>query len=447
MEYLDFIIPISISSVFIFSYLKIKYSNSILFISIVTLLYQFIAIGYKWQNVPYVIICIYLLAKQYFKFQINNRLVKFVTTSIGILLFLSSLLLNYYLPIPSFESNNSQYSVGYEEIYIEIENRNQPKAFIELSNLKEGGNRALLVDVYYPSNEPTKSVQLFKNTQSNWGEFVIKYLNRTWGLNIPTFVLSHLNLSYFDVGQKITIASEDFPVVIYTHGWAGEKIFATDQLLEIASSGYVVVAIDHTGLSMFTDLPTGTIYNTGSTENSTDVYSVMYEMSKDIEDTVNYLRGINYTANFSDISIIGHSTGGGSGHLYCLRNQCNKLILQDPFFVPVVERLSNIELKTDTYFIYSEDWYFNYENSEYTTEIQVFRNFLINESLARGYYLTNSAHYDFVAFGAVSPLTKYTFLKGKIDYNDSISTNNTFNLQALQGKEITTSKFLKIVLP
>ena len=447
MEYLDFIIPISISTVFIFSYLKIKYSNSILFISIVALLYQFIAIGYKWQNVPYMIICIYLLAKQYFKFQINSRLVKFVTTSIGILLFLSSLLLNYYLPIPSFEFNNSQYSVGYEEIYIEIENRNQPKAFIELSNLSEGGNRALLVDIYYPSNEPTKSIQLFKNTQSNWGEFVIKYLNRTWGLNIPTFVLSHLNLSYFDVGQNISIASEDFPVVIYTHGWAGEKIFATDQLLEIASSGYVVVAIDHTGLAMFTDLPTGTIYNTGSNENSSDVYSVMHEMSKDIEDTINYLQDINYTANLSDISIIGHSTGGGSGHLYCLRNQCNKLILQDPYFVPVVEKLSNIELKTDTYFIYSEDWYSNYENSEYTTEIQVYRNFLINESLAKGYYLTDSAHYDFVAFGAVSPLTKYTFLKGTIDYKDSIFINNKFNLQALQGEEITTSEFLKIASP
>jgi len=447
MEYLDFIIPISISTVFMFSYLKIKYSNSILFISIVALLYQFIAIGYKWQNVPYMIICIYLLAKQYFKFQINSRLVKFVTTSIGILLFLSSLLLNYYLPIPSFEFNNSQYSVGYEEIYIEIENRNQPKAFIELSNLSESGNRALLVDIYYPSNEPTKSIQLFKNTQSNWGEFVIKYLNRTWGLNIPTFVLSHLNLSYFDVGQNISIASEDFPVVIYTHGWAGEKIFATDQLLEIASSGYVVVAIDHTGLAMFTDLPTGTIYNTGSNENSSDVYSVMHEMSKDIEDTVNYLQDINYTANLSDISIIGHSTGGGSGHLYCLRNQCNKLILQDPYFVPVVEKLSNIELKTDTYFIYSEDWYSNYENSEYTTEIQVYRNFLINESLAKGYYLTDSAHYDFVAFGAVSPLTKYTFLKGTIDYKDSIFINNKFNLQALQGEEITTSEFLKIASP
>ena len=447
MEYLDLIIPIAISIAFVFSYFQKKYSNSMLFTSIFILFYQFIAVGYKWQNVPYVIICAYLLAKIFFKFQFKSRFIMFVLTFVGIVLFLSSLMLNYYLPIPSFESNKSQYSVGYEEKYIEIDDRKQPKAFIELSNLSDVGNRALLVDIYYPSNEPTKSIQLFKNTQSNWGEFVIKYLNRTWGLNIPTFVLSHLNLSYFDVGQNISIASEDFPVVIYTHGWAGEKIFATDQLLEIASNGYVVVAIDHTGLAMFTDLPTGTIYNTGSNENSSDVYSVMYEMSRDIEDTVNYLQDINYTANLLDISIIGHSTGGGSGHLYCLRNQCNKLILQDPYFVPVVEKLSNIELRTDTYFIYSEDWYSNYENPEYTTEIQVYRNFLTNESLAKGYYLTDSAHYDFVAFGAVSPLTKYTFLKGTIDYRDSIFINNKFNLQALQGEEITTSEFLKIASP
>ncbi len=447
MEYLNLTIPIAISIAFVFSYFQKRYSNSMLFISIFILFYQFIAVGYKWQNVPYVIICAYLLAKIFFKFQFKSRFIMFVLTFVGIVLFLSSLMLNYYLPIPSFESNNSQYSVGYEEKYIEIDDRKQPKAFIELSNLSDGGNRALLVDIYYPSNEPTKSIQLFKNTQSNWGEFVIKYLNRTWGLNIPTFVLSHLNLSYFDVGQNISIASEDFPVVIYTHGWAGEKIFATDQLLEIASNGYVVVAIDHTGLAMFTDLPTGTIYNTGSNENSSDVYSVMYEMSRDIEDTVNYLQEINYTANLLDISIIGHSTGGGSGHLYCLRNQCNKLILQDPYFVPVVEKLSNIELKTDTYFIYSEDWYSNYENPEYTTEIQVYRNFLLNKSFAKGYYLTDSAHYDFVAFGAVSPLTKYTFLKGIIDYKDSIFINNKFNIQVLRGDEITTSKFLKLASP
>ena len=55
---------------------------------------------------------------------------------------------------------------------------------------------------------------------------------------------------------------------------------------------------------MFTELPSGTIYNTGSTENSSKVYDVMYEMSLDIENTISYLKNNNYFANFSDISLI-----------------------------------------------------------------------------------------------------------------------------------------------
>ena len=77
------------------------------------------------------------------------------------------------------------------------------------------------------------------------------------------------------------------------------------------------------------------------------------------------------------------------------------------------------------------------------SEIEVFDSYIQNKSLAFGYYLTDSAHYDFVAFGSISPLTKYTFLKGSIDYSDSLISNNRFNLEALQKKEITTDNFIK----
>ena len=326
-----------------------------------------------------------------------------------------------------------------------IDERDQPKAFYELSNLEASGKRELLVDVYYPSAADNEPIQLFKNADTNWGKTVVRYLNRTWGISIPEFLLSHLNLSYFDIGRDLEKLSNKSPVVIYTHGWAGEKIFATDQLITIASQGYVVIALDHTGLAMFTELPSGTIYNTGSTENSSKVYDVMYEMSLDIENTLSYLQSNNYYADFSDISLIGHSTGGGSAHLYCIRNNCNSLLLQDPFFVPVVEELGNIELVTDTYFIYSEDWYNGYEDINELSEIEVFRNFVENKNLAEGYYMTNSAHYDFVAFGAISSLTKYTFLKGSIDYTDSLTSNNRFNLEALQNKDISISNYIKTI--
>ena len=39
-------------------------------------------------------------------------------------------------------------------------------------------------------------------------------------------------------------------------------------------------------------------------------------------------------------------------------------------------------------------------------------------------------------------LTKYTFLKGSIDYADSLKANNRFNLEALKQSEITTDNLV-----
>ncbi len=412
-------------------------------LAVLTAFSQIFIVGYKWQyTLLYVII--FISALNFITgFKLNNKILKSISFLLLFIFFLSSVLFIYFLPIPKFTIEDKSYSVGYEEIHIIVEGRDQPKAFSELSNLDFVGTRELLVDVYYPSTSETKPVQLFKDASTQWGVTVINYLNRTWGINLPTFLFSHLNLSFFDVGSDIEKLIDKSPVLIYTHGWAGEKIFATDQLITIASQGYVVVAIDHTGVAMFTELPSGTIFNTGSSENSTKVYDVMYEMSVDIENTISYLENTNYFADFSNISVLGHSTGGGSGHLFCLRNKCNTLILQDPFFVPVIEELSTIELQTNTYFIYSEDWYNGYEDSQELSEIEVYRNFVTNKSLAGGYFLTNSAHYDFVAFGSISPLTKYTFLKGSIDYKDSLLANNRFNKESLNSSKITTDNLIK----
>ena len=172
--------------------------------------------------------------------------------------------------------------------HIVIDDRKQPLAFSELSNLEESGVRELLVDIYLPSNNETEPTQIFRNASTNWGEPVIEYLNRNWNLSLPKFLFSHLNLSFIDIGTGLKKIQGDIPIVFYTHGWSGEKVFATDQLIKIASEGFAVVAIDHTGLAMFTELPSGTIYNDGS--DSSSVFNVMNEMSIDIENTLNFLK-------------------------------------------------------------------------------------------------------------------------------------------------------------
>ena len=433
----------SIGFVLIFrTQISYRIVNFALIIFYIVLIMQIVIVGYKWQYVPLYVIIFIITTLQSTNMEIKNKFAKIMYYFLIFLVIGISATLVYILPVPKFDIEDKKYSVGYEEFHVVVSDREQPKAFYELSNLTSTGKRELLVDVYYPSNDQTEVIQLFKDVDTNWGKTVIRYLNRTWGIALPEFLLSHLNLSYFDIGTNLERLDNKSPIVIYTHGWSGEKIFATDQLITIASQGYVVVALDHTGLAMFTELPTGTIYNTGSTENSSKVYDVMYEMSLDIENTINYLENKNYYADFSDISLIGHSTGGGSAHLYCSRNDCNSLILQDPFFVPLLEEVGTIDLVTDSYFIYSEDWYNGYEDINDLNEIEVYRSYVKNKNFAQGFYMTQSAHYDFIAFGAISPLAKYTFLKGRIDYKDSLKANNRFNLESLASKKITTDKIV-----
>ena len=443
MEFYFDVLILSIGFVLIFRTLvSNRVVNVLLSIFFIASIMQILLVGYKWQYVPIYLIFIIISFLHIFNIKFEKKFFKISYYILIIVIYGICVALVYILPVPEFEIENKKYSVGYEEFHIVVSDRKQPKAFYELSNLTNTGSRELLVDVYYPSAVETEPIQLFKDVDTNWGKTVVRYLNRTWGISLPEYLLSHLNLSYFDIGRDLERLDSESPVVIYTHGWAGEKIFATDQLITIASQGYVVVALDHTGLAMFTELPSGTIYNTGSTENSSKVYDVMYEMSLDIENTISYLKNNNYFANFSDISLIGHSTGGGSAHLYCLRNNCNSLILQDPFFVPLLEVMDTIDLVTDSYFIYSENWYNGNEDINELTEIEVYRNFITNKELANGYYMTESAHYDFLAFGAISPLAKYTFLKGRIDYKDSLQANNRFNLESLKLKNITTDNII-----
>ena len=296
-----------------------------LYLAVITSLAQIFTVGYKWQYMPIYLIIFFYAIKYTTSFSLNNKLLRYSVFFIILIIYTFSFLANYFLQVPNFTIQDKEFSVSYEEIHIVFEDRYQPIAFSELSNLEPTGKREILADIYYPSNNATEPIQLFKNSPTNWGETVINYLNRTWDINLPSFLFSHLNLSYFDIGLDLDPLSNKSPVIVYTHGWAGEKVFASDQLITLASQGYVVIAIDHTGLAMFTELPSGTIYNTGGTEDSSKVFNVMLEMSIDIDNTINYFIDNNYHADFTDISIIGHSTGGGSAHLYCLYNNCSNI--------------------------------------------------------------------------------------------------------------------------
>ena len=422
---------------------KIYYSTFLL-----TLTTQLIFVGLKWQYYLIYVLFLYKSITMLTNFEPSARYLKILDTTLSTSVLLIASLLIYVFPVPSFNAtNDSLYSVGYEEHLIILDDRVNPPAFVELSNLTKNSKRELLVDIYYPSLEESSFNQIVRAGDANWGKYIVNYLNRTWELNLPDFILSHLKLTSFEVQKGLAPAlGTKFPVVIYSHGWAGEKIFASDQLIHLASQGYVILAVDHVGLAMFTDLPSGIIFNTGSTENSSSITSVMTEMAKDIEHTMEFFRNpvsdviasheiVSSISDFENTSIIGHSTGGGAAVIYCSLHKCTNTILQDPFLTPFMNEGVKIKLENTTSVIYSQDWYDGYLDSETITEIEVFNTELVDQDVAlHGYYMKDARHYDFVAFGAISPLTKYTFLKGTINYKDSLDVNNYFNSSVLKGE-------------
>ena len=440
-------IVLAITSIFLYRF-SLTTQRIILSTFLTTLIAQLIFVGLRWQ---YYLIYVLFISKSLITslgYKSPKRYIRAFITFKSFTLTLISISLLYIFPVPTFEAeSDGQYSVGYSEEFISIENRINPPAFVELSNLEENSRRELLVDVYYPSNENVSSNQILRNKDGNWGTYIIRYLNRAWELSLPEFLLQHLKLSQFEVQINSTpaVTSEKFPVLIYSHGWAGEKIFASDQLIHLASQGYIIFSLDHTGLAMFTDLPSGIIVNTGSTENSTSTHTVMFEMKNDIEDTMNYFtnlrtsessinKSIREIADFTNISVMGHSTGAGAVVEYCQVNDCQNMILQDPFLTPFIEAGKEITIRNNTAVIYSEDWFNGYTDSEELTEIEVYRTILSNQDQeVLGYYMKDSRHYDFIAFGSISPLTKYTFLKGSIEYGDSLSVNNYFNRTVMSG--------------
>ena len=451
MDFFDIAILLFTFELIVYKFIPQRVFLFSMYLGVLTAIAQIIVVGYKWQYMPiYFIIFAYSVRFTYSS-KIFNKYIARLSSLFMFLIFVIAVVLNFVFPIPTFEIENFKYSVGYEEIYILLDKEN-PQAFVELSNLEPGSKRELMVDVYYPSNEETDYVQLVRD-EGKVGGIIVQYLNRTWGLNIPEVILEHLSLINFQVSENIVPIDEKLPVVIYSHGWAGTKFFAAEQLMNLASQGYIVVAIDHTGLAMFTNLPDKTIYNTGSSDVSSNIFNVMNGMALDIEETLSYLQETSLSENlntlfenyadFNDISLIGHSTGGGSIYLYCSNNPCQTMILQDPFFTPLTAELGNLNMPSNSYWIYSQDWYKGFEPGVETPEFDVYKNQIIrNGYKAESFYLKESRHYDFIAFGSISPLSGYTFLKGPIPYENALETNNSFNLAALTNNKIIETEYL-----
>lgn len=272
---------------------------------------------------------------------------------------------------------------------------------------------------------------------------------------MPSFFLNHLSLvttpAYLDA--PIAKQEEGFPVIVFSHGWNGFEAQNTAQAIELASHGYVVVALNHPYGAMVTVFPDGEIAHNNPSALPAGAPDDEYEIAArklvdqwagDIAFTLDILgmrnsdiRGSFFSAfDLNRIGVFGHSTGGGAAVEFCGRNpRCKAVVGLDPFMRPVSLEVLENGLSQPSFFMFSQVWADDIESRNN----ELFFPFYEQAQHPLGVVsIQGTRHYDFTDLPMLSPIAPQLGLKGPINGREMVKIMNSYLVaffeQTLRGK-------------
>ena len=238
---------------------------------------------------------------------------KVATVGISFAFLLLTSFLAYTLPVFKLPKPTGTYDVGIKYLHLIDKKRIDP--FLDTSTK----NRELMVKVYYPAKmDNTKSVsRYFHNSPGLIRSFTAFY-------NVPNFVFDHLLLvrTNSTEGLQLSKQQQNYPVVLFSHGAGTSMEVQTSQSEDLASHGYIVVAIDHTYVSAATVFPDRIVSAREATTdfNTVEPAEIITQiMADDAAFVIEQLGEMNDGKSDSlfdgkldieKIGIIGHSVGG-----------------------------------------------------------------------------------------------------------------------------------------
>lgn len=173
--------------------------------------------GPHWQMAPIYLAVLLLL---YPLFGSAGNTGRFVALTAAVLMFIG-LGLCIALPMFHLPKTTGSYQVGTRTMYFVDPNRqeNHPHA--------PHGNREVVVQIWYPTTTTTGPHAVYRE----WKECDLR---STYQAVLKT-----------DSFQDASVANGQFPVILFNHAWRGFRNRSTFIMQELASHGFVVVAISH----------------------------------------------------------------------------------------------------------------------------------------------------------------------------------------------------------
>lgn len=197
--------------------------------------------GWRTQMVPFYILALLVMTtpgvmQSRHVSMIRRRHTVLAGAGVALFLLLGAVLADWVLPVITLPKPTGPYHVG----------------IIDRELIDKTRGRRLMVSVWYPAASGGPLAPLTHHPDE-----VMKGLANLTGLPAPLFQhLRYVTLSASE-GVPVQATNMPFPVLVFSHGLVGLRLQNSSTLQELASWGYVVVAIDHTDAASVTVFPDG----------------------------------------------------------------------------------------------------------------------------------------------------------------------------------------------
>ncbi|MEH7081091.1 dienelactone hydrolase family protein, partial [Bacillus velezensis] len=241
-----------------------------------------------------------------------KKIVKIIIICSSTIFLVLSLFLTYALPVFKLPKTTGQHEVGVKYIHLVDKTRNDP--FLKKGTQK----RELMVKVYYPAKkDETKPYSIYFQSSK-----FVKLFSKFY--HMPEFVFQQLNLVKTNSKEDLQVSDKEqnYPVILFSHGAGTTMEVHTSQSEDLASNGYIVVAIEHTFVSSGTVFPKKVVSQMDATkefdtpEPARIITQIMAEDSKFVIDSLSKINEGKIVSTFkgklniNEIGTVGHSVGG-----------------------------------------------------------------------------------------------------------------------------------------
>ena len=290
--------------------------------------------------------------------------------------------------------------------------------------------RKIVLQVWYPSIDTASK----KMPYLDYADQRVGPISKQ--IELPKFLIEHIqdvkSNSYLNIDIKPSV--DPYPLVIFSHGLGGMRMQNTIQMEELASRGYIVIAIDHpydANITIFDDGSEAN-YKSGiegdvSPQEFWDIrLPQINTRANDIIfliDTIVEIQKIGddfwSLIDLSRIGVMGHSFGGATAIVASsIDKRLDACIVLDAWLVPVKEEIINKGLLIPFLFIGQPKWEnpLNYNNLD----------ILISKTeVASKIILDGTKHMDFSDTPQFNSKSAKLGVSGTMDLNELRITLNT----------------------